>query len=262
MPEILDSFKTSGLPEYVKGSWINAHKIIDQNRVGSFPGSESKRVVISLSQEHVCHTVTISRARQLQCDEKCPKFKLHKLCAHTIAVALKCGLLNDVCRSYKHSVSSMFQSLIPPDVGKKENEKKNRKRKSQGGYRDVSSFNNRTEVVIDDALVTDSFEVVFITHTSALCCYGCKGKVRQKPSDPVPGDPYDIFLRRKEHRVFRKRGSKSTAISISKQPEYVYYHPLRSCVPGKAKIWAELSTKLKFNEKHKELLWREFGLQL
>lgn len=49
----------------------------------------------------------------------------------------------------------------------------------------------------------------------------------------VPGDPYDIFLRRKEHRVFRKRGSKSTTISISKQPEYVYYHPLRSCIPGK-----------------------------
>ena len=147
----------------------------------------------------------------------------------------------------------MVQTLIPPDVGKKENGKKSRKRKSQGGYRDVSGFNDRTEVVIDDALVTD---------TSALCCYGCKGKVRQKPSDAVPGDPYDVFLRRKEHRVFRKRGSKSTAISISKQPEYVYYHPLRSCVPGKGKIWAELSTTLKFNEKHIELVWREFGIQL
>lgn len=82
------------------------------------------------------------------------------------------------------------------------------------------------------------------------------------PADPVPGDPYDIFLRRKEHRVFRKRGSKSTTISISKQPEYVYYNPLRSCIPGKGNIWAEVSTKLRFNEKHKELLWREFGLQL
>ena len=109
----------------------------------------------------------------------------------------------------------MVESLIRPDVGKKENEKKSQKWKSQGGYRDVSGFNNRTEVVTEDALVTDSFEVVFITDTSALCCYGCKEKVCQKPSDPVPGDPYDIFLRRKEHRVFRKRGSKSTAISIS-----------------------------------------------
>ena len=250
-------FKTLVFPSTSK-----AQKIIDKNGVGNFPGSESNRVVISLSQGDVCHTVTISRSRQVQCDEKCPKYKLHKLCAHTIAVAYKCGLLYDVCRSYKQSVSSMVQSLIPPDVEKKENEKKSRKRKSQKGYRDVSGFNNRNEVVIDDALVTNSFEVVFITDMSALCCYGCNGRVRQKPSDPVPGDPYDIFLRRKEHRVFRKRGSKSTAISISKQPEYVYYHPLRSCVPEKGKIWAELSTKLRFNEKQKELLWREFGLQL
>ena len=53
----------------------------------------------------------------------------------------------------------MVQSLIPPDVGKKENEKKSRKRKSQGGYRDVSGFNDRTEVVIDDALVTEALKL-------------------------------------------------------------------------------------------------------
>lgn len=71
MPEILDSFET---PVFTS----NAQKIIDQNGVGSFPESESRRVVISLSQGDVCHTVTISCTRQLQCDEKCPKFKLHK----------------------------------------------------------------------------------------------------------------------------------------------------------------------------------------
>ena len=53
----------------------------------------------------------------------------------------------------------MVQSLIPPDVGKKENEKKSRKRKSQGGYRDVSSFNDRTEFVIDDALVPEALKL-------------------------------------------------------------------------------------------------------
>ena len=71
----------------------------------------------------------------------------------------------------------MVQLLIPPDVGKKENEKKSRKQKSQEGYRDFSGFNNRTEVGTDDALVTNSFEVVFITDRSALCCYRCNGKV-------------------------------------------------------------------------------------
>ena len=71
----IGQFPDSGLPEYLKGSWINAQKIIDKNGVGSFPGSQSKRVVISLSQGDVCHTVTISRSRQLQCDEKCPNIR-------------------------------------------------------------------------------------------------------------------------------------------------------------------------------------------
>ena len=45
----IGQFQVSGLPEYLRGSWINTQKIIDQNGVGSYPGSESKRVVISLS---------------------------------------------------------------------------------------------------------------------------------------------------------------------------------------------------------------------
>ena len=123
-------FQNSGLPDYLKGSWANAQTIIDRNGVGRFPGSpESKRVVISLSQGDTCHVVTISRSRVLQFDEKCPKFGLHKLCAHTIAAAFECGILYDVCKSYKQSISGMVQSLIPPHVGKKENEKTGRKRK-------------------------------------------------------------------------------------------------------------------------------------
>ena len=263
----IGQFEDSGLPDYLKGSWGNAQKIIDRNGVGGFPGSESKRVVVSLSQGDTCHIVTISRSRTLQCDGKCPKYNLHKLCAHTLAVAFQVGLLYDVCKSYKHSISGIVKSVIPREVGKKENEKAGRKRKSQEQYRDVSGFTNRTEVDVHDALLTEGYEVVFIQETSALGCYGCKGKVRQKPSDPVPGDPYDIFLRRKEHRVFRKKGSKSTALSITKRPEYVYYHPVRSCLPGKVVagvrgIWAEDATKSKLTKKHKELILREFNFYL
>ena len=58
----IGQFQDSGLPEYLKGPWINAQKIINKNGVGSFPESESKRVFISLSQDDVCHTVIISRS--------------------------------------------------------------------------------------------------------------------------------------------------------------------------------------------------------
>lgn len=161
----------------------------------------------------------------------------------------------------------MVQSLIPARVGKKENERRARKRKSneQYGSRHVSGFNNRIEVTVDDTSLTEGYEVVFIQETSALGCYGCKCRIWQKASDLVPGEPYDIFLRSKECRAFRRRGSTSTAVSISKDPEYVYYHPLKSCVPGKnigQEIWAEASTKSNLSKKHKELIWREFGLHV
>ena len=120
-------------------------------------------------------------------------------------------------------------------VGKKENERRARKRKSneQYGSRHVSGFNNRIQVTVDDTSLTEGYEVVSIQETSALGCYGCKYRIRKKASDLVPGEPYDIFLRSKECRALRRRGSTSTAVSISKDPEYVYYHPLKSCVPGK-----------------------------
>ena len=92
----------------------------------------------------------------------------------------------------------MVQSLIPARVGKKGKERRAQKRKSneQYGSRDVSGFNNRIEVTVDDTSLTKGYEVVFIQETAALGCYGCKCKIRQKASDPVPGEPYDIFSKK------------------------------------------------------------------
>ena len=49
------------------------------------------------------------------------------------------------------------------------------------------------------------YEVVFIVDTRATTCYGCKGHVRNTASDPPPPAPHNIFLRHKEHRVFKRR---------------------------------------------------------
>ena len=64
---------------------------------------------------------------------------------------------------------------------------------------------------------------MFIHSTSATTCYGCKGRVRDKPSAPLPPAPYDLFIRHEERRVYNREGE--TRIRISK-PEMVYYHPL------------------------------------
>lgn len=53
----------------------------------------------------------------------------------------------------------------------------------------VTGFSNRTEVTVDDTSLIEGYEVGFVQETSALGCYGCEGKIQQKASDPVPGEP-------------------------------------------------------------------------
>lgn len=71
------------------------------------------------------------------------------------------------------------------------------------------------------------YKVVFVHNTAATTCYGCEGRVREKPSAPLPHAPYDIFIHHKERRIYNHAGE--TTIRISSRPEMVYYHPLRSC---------------------------------
>jgi len=71
------------------------------------------------------------------------------------------------------------------------------------------------------------YEVVFVHDTKATTYYGCKGRVRDKPSAPLPPVPYDLFIRHPERKIFNCPGE--TKVRISSNPEMVYYHLLRSC---------------------------------
>ena len=72
--------------------------------------------------------------------------------------------------------------------------------------------------------------------------------------------PHNIFLRHKECRVYQRSGE--SKIRITKTPEAVYYHPLRSCAPlaTRDNIEIEEATKGRLLESNKQLLWREFGM--
>ena len=54
-------------------------------------------------------------------------------------------------------------------------------------------------------------------------------------------------------------------IRITKTPEAVYYHPLRSCVPhwhqGITLVYIEDGVLCKLVDANKQLLWREFGIR-
>ena len=123
----------------------------------------------------------------------------------------------------------LFVPDIPGSTGKKANERGSKRKRQTNPPRDVAVYGNRAPVTAEDANeeANAPYEVVFVHSTSATTCYGCKGRVRDKPSAPLPPTPYDLFIRHEERRVYNREGE--TRIRISSKPEMVYYHPLRSC---------------------------------
>ena len=61
--------------------------------------------------------------------------------------------------------------------------------------------------------------------------------------------------------LFERHGE--TKIRISKTPEPVYYHPLRSCAPSASSmnIKLEESVVTRLSDSNKQLLWREFRVR-
>ena len=100
------------------------------------------------------------------------------------------------------------------------------------------------------------YKVIFVRDTKATTCYGCKGRVRHKASDPPPPPPHDIFLHHMERRVYKRRGE--TKIHITTTPELVFYHPLRSCAPTASRdsIHIDEAIQCKLAESNKQLLSR------
>lgn len=121
----------------------------------------------------------------------------------------------------------------------------------------------------DNSMSFDTFEIlypelVFVNDTSATTCYGCKGRVREKPSAPPPPSPYDLFIRHSEIRVYNRPGD--TKLRLSLKPEMVYFHPLNSCVNltvqdvSEGKLIVVDGIKQYLNEANKRLLLKEFGI--
>ena len=102
-------FEESSLPECLRGSWVNASRIVDLEGTTSHPNDPNKKVVISQSGPTI-HTVEISKNRKkLTCDAHCPRFKEMAICCHTIAIAHKEGLLEDFVSSYALPVDRLVR---------------------------------------------------------------------------------------------------------------------------------------------------------
>lgn len=196
----------TGLPVHLNGSWNNARKILDLSGVGEFPGNDAKRAVISLTSG-ICHTVSCGGPlkKPTSCDDQCQGFISKGICAHMIAVASYNGCLESYLSSYRARISTIVKSSIPATTGKKENQKRQRKRK-QNDLRDVSSSSVNVSEDQDSRADRrdDDLEIVFIRDTAACKCYGCTASVRSKPSEDPPPAPYDIFLRSLQQKRINK----------------------------------------------------------
>ncbi|XP_031553337.1 uncharacterized protein LOC116290448 [Actinia tenebrosa] len=122
----LGKFEDTSLPEFLRGSFMNASKIVELKGVGPFPNNTNKRTVISLSKSTV-HTVDIQKSGKVVCNDTCPRYKEHAICAHTIAVARCVGKLLHFLDSYKAPLDRMVRSSISSGSGMKANQKKRKR---------------------------------------------------------------------------------------------------------------------------------------
>ena len=115
------------------------------------------------------------------------------ICAHTVAVAYKVGKPEEFVASYEVSIGQMVQAGIPGRSGMKDIERARKQKRAGNPPRDVSQYGERVEARQVSSGVSSLYELVFVKDTSATTCYGCKGRVRERPSAPPPPSPYDLF---------------------------------------------------------------------
>ena len=250
------TFEMSGLPEYLHGSWANANKIIELSGICQHPSDPTKYCVMSLTQGSV-HTVQNFKSGNLNCSN-CPRFDSYGICAHTLAVSKWIGVVDGYVAKYTPDVNKFVRSHLPPKAGKKPGEK-TRVRNNGKKPRHTAGWRDRVAIADSSNDEYSKYTITMVRDTAATTCYGCGGKVRDKPSQNPPPPPFDIFLKRYECRVFKKRGENNLSISKSKEP--VYYHPLQSCL-NKKYGEGNADNIVVPDHGHKETLLKEFGLEI
>ena len=146
------------------------------------------------------------------------------MCAHTIVVASQTGKLVDFLGSYETPLERVVSSNIPSGSGKKDNEKSRKRLRKDHPARDVQEYEERVAAGSQERKDEEEepYELVFVKDTSATTCYGCKGRVRDKPSLPPPpphltssyGIMREEFIRRKVKSRSESPQVQSLSISI------------------------------------------------
>jgi len=104
---ILCDFDLTDLPEMVKGSWMNAEKILKKQGIGAAPGNANARVVISNSGSGYHHVIIDKTGYPRKCD--CDRYQELKICAHVIATAYVEKSLDKIINRYAVHIPSLLK---------------------------------------------------------------------------------------------------------------------------------------------------------
>ena len=149
-----------------------------------FPNNKSTKTVISLTSE-TSRTVQVLANGKIACDKNFPSFKQFSMCAHTIAVASQTGKLVDFVWSDEPPLEQMVSSIIPSGSGKTDSER-SRRRVRKDHLRGMSGSTKKESSLVARREWRKKKHPTswFLWKTSATTYYGCKGRVRDKPSLP------------------------------------------------------------------------------
>ena len=258
----LPSFEYSGLPPLFRACWKNADTILKKNGVTKVAGAVSTYVVISLSNPSQPHIVNNTK-KAVNCN--CEGFKERKICAHSLAVSHVAGILEKTVSRWTPNLSNLVQNTIPKKSGKKPGPQRYRASHT-AQERDIHSLDDRHDGVVPFPTL-EPFRLTWLEGSRITSCYGCGNKIRATMHHPVPPEPYDIVIGRKQIRAYTPQGS--TGLRFSAKPENVYFHLKKSCVAKQCSdpvskdsliVSDDQKSKLKFS--HRNMLRKEFGIDV
>ena len=144
-------------------------------------------IVVSITNPRKLHIVNIVGSR-VTCD--CERFKMERLCAHTLVASHHKEILHDVVSSWQPKLSNLVSSSIPKKTGKKPGPTRYRPSR-QAQERNVQVLEAPdTQYQFQDQ---DKLKITWLHRSKITTCYGYKNKFRKTASDPVPTEPMTLF---------------------------------------------------------------------
>lgn len=173
-------------------------------------------------------------------------------------------MLLHIVSSWEPKLSDLVSSSIPKRTGRKPGPQRYRPSR-QAEERSVQGLEaSPREYEFPEQ---EKLKIKWLQGSKVTTCYGCKYKFRKTVSDPVPPEPYDIVLCRKQMRAYTPKGT--SGLKFTAKPENAYFHVKKSCVQnetservGANSIVISKEDKRNLKQIHVNKLRQEFGVRI